>query len=78
MKLLANILGWYGAAAILLAYGLLSFSVIAANSAAYQLLNLIGAIGIVAVSMTKKNYQPAVLNAVWVIIAAIALIKLFV
>jgi hypothetical protein len=73
---LIEILGWYGAAAILAAYGLVSFEVISSDSLAYQLLNLTGALGIVSVSITKKAKQPAVLNIVWALIAAVAIVEI--
>lgn len=76
MKKFLEIFGWYGAVAIVGAYALVSFSIIQSNSVLYQLLNLTGAIGIVAVSLAKKAYQPATLNIIWTVIAAIALIKL--
>lgn len=70
-----ELFGWYGTVAILGAYALLSFGVIEAGSATYQLLNLTGVLGIIAVSIPKKNYQPVVLNLVWAVIAVIALVK---
>jgi len=76
MKKFLEILGWYGTVAIVGAYALVSFSVIQSDSTFYQFLNLTGAIGIVAISLAKKAYQPAILNIIWTIIAAIALIKL--
>lgn len=71
-----NIFGWYGVLAILLAYLLVSLNLIMAKSAAYQLLNLTGALGIVIEALSKKDTQPAVLNSVWAIIAIVALIRL--
>lgn len=76
MKKFLEIFGWYGAVAIVSAYALNSFSIIQSNNALYQLLNFTGAIGIVVVSLAKKAYQPAALNIIWTVIAAIALIKL--
>ena len=73
-----EIVGWYGAIAILLAYALVSFKVIKSNSYAYQLLNLTGAIGIVIISIAKKANQPAALNIAWSIIAFIAIIGLLI
>ncbi len=70
-----EIFGWYGAAAIIVAYGLSSFLILSPDSFWYQFLNLTGALGIVAVSFYKKTYQPGVLNSVWAIIALIALVK---
>ncbi len=73
-KLVEELIGWYGTVAIVGAYALLSFGVIDANSLIYQLLNGTGAIGIVYISLKKKAYQPAVLNVVWTIIAAAAIL----
>lgn len=68
--------GWYGTAAIILAYALVSFNVVPAGGAIYQLLNLTGALGIVAVVAAKKVHQPLLLNLFWAAIAAVALIRL--
>lgn len=68
--------GWYGIAAILLAYALNAFGLISAESVWYVLLNLTGSIGVVAVSVRKRNSQPAVLNAIWAAVALVALLKL--
>lgn len=75
-NILIEVIGWYGAAAILLGYGLLSFDKISADSLAYQLLNLTGAAGIVIVSLAKGAQQPAILNIVWAIIALVAIVRL--
>lgn len=71
-----GLFGWYGTVAIIGAYALSSFSVIKADNLVYQLLNLTGAVGIVAVSLKKNAYQPAVLNIIWTFIALIAVIKI--
>lgn len=73
----ANLLGWYGTAAILLAFALISFSVVNPNDIVYQLLNLSGAIGLAIETFRKKDYQPGVLNIIWAIIALIAITKTF-
>lgn len=69
-------LGWYGAAAVLLAYALVSFNIISPHGWAYQLLNFTGAVGVLVISYTKHAKQPALLNFVWAVIALIALIQL--
>jgi hypothetical protein len=69
-----EIFGWYGAAAILLAFALASFGVLVPQSLPYQILNLTGAAGIVAASYSKKDYQPAALNLVWALVALVALL----
>lgn len=68
-----EITGWYGVIAILTAYALVSFKIIESSTLVYQLLNLTGALGIVAVSVSKKDKQPAVLNAIWALVAFIAI-----
>ena len=71
-----ELLGWYGTIAIILAYALVSFSALEPTSIWYQLLNGTGAIGIVFSSLYKKDYQPAVLNLFWALIAFAALFKM--
>ncbi|HVA10878.1 MAG TPA: hypothetical protein VNG32_01785 [Candidatus Dormibacteraeota bacterium] len=73
-----NYFGWYGVLAILLAYLLVSFNVVASKSLGYQLLNLTGALGIIVEALSKKDAQPAVLNIVWAIIAGVAIISLLI
>lgn len=72
---ITEILGWYGVAAIVGAYALLSFGIINSESLWYQGLNLTGAIGIVLDALDDKNIQPAVLNTIWAVIALIAVIN---
>lgn len=73
-----ELVGWYGVVAILVAYALLSFGVITSNSLIYQILNGTGALGIVLDALKDKNYQPAVLNTVWAIIAIIAIFNILI
>lgn len=77
-KIIEEVIGWYGAIAIVGAYALLSFDVISAGSMAYQLLNATGALGIVVISFKKKAYQPGVLNIIWTVIAMVAIIKIII
>lgn len=73
----SEIIGWYGVVAIITAYGLNNFGMLSTHSFWYVFLNLSGSLGIVYVSLKKKNYQPAVLNIVWAIIALLGLVSLF-
>lgn len=73
-----NYFGWYGVLAILLAYLLISFNAITAKSLVYQLLNLTGAVGIIVEALSKKDTQPAVLNAIWAVIAVVAIVRIIV
>lgn len=73
-----QLVGWIGAGLILFGYFLVSFSVIESNSTMFQLLNLFGALGIALETFSKKDYQPMELNTVWMVIAAVALVRAFV
>ena len=75
-KYLGEIIGWYGAAAIVVAYALVSFSVITPTDMLYQVLNLTGGIGIIINSFLHKAYPPGILNTIWSIIAIIAILKI--
>lgn len=72
----AEIIGWYGTFAILLAYALVSFNEIKADGWLFQLLNLTGALGIITISLVKGVRQSVALNAFWAIIAIAALVRL--
>ena len=76
MEKFVEFFGWYGAGAIVLAYALVSFSILQPTDIIFQLLNGSGALGIVLVSWRKQAFQPAVLNIVWTIIAVAAIIKI--
>ncbi len=71
-----EIVGWYGVIAILSAYALATFMVIPANGFWHQMLNLTGSIGVLVVAISKKDYQPIVLNAIWGFVALVALLSL--
>ena len=73
---LIEVFGWYGTVAIILAYALVSFSLLSAHTIWYQLLNGTGAVGIVLVSYHKRAFQPAVLNVIWTLIALVAIVGL--
>lgn len=77
-RALVEAIGWLGAAAILLAYALNSFEVLLPSDAVYQILNGLGAMGIVVVSVVKRAYQPAALNLAWTAIAVVALLRMLV
>ncbi|MBP6855960.1 MAG: hypothetical protein KBC26_03290 [Candidatus Pacebacteria bacterium] len=68
--------GWYGMVAIVVAYALVSFSLVQPTDIVYQLLNGTGALGIVLVSFYKRAYQPGVLNIIWTFIAIVAIFRI--
>jgi hypothetical protein len=68
--------GWAGAALILLAYLLLSLGRLTGRSAAYQLMNLAGAVGFVINGWWHRAIPNAAMNVVWAAIAIYSLIRL--
>jgi hypothetical protein len=74
-KTMSSILGWYGVAAIITAYAMLTFGIFDAGNLWYQVMNLTGAIGIIVDAVADKNTQPVVLNIFWVLIAVWAIIQ---
>ena len=76
MNLLVDILGWSGTILIIAAYYLVSNGKLPASGKLYQVLNLVGAV-LLGVNVFYKQAWPAVaLEAVWVLIAAVALIRI--
>jgi hypothetical protein len=75
-QIFIEVVGWYGAAGLLSAYLLSSFGIMHPDEAWYQILNVTAALGIVVVSLSKKNYQPAVLDIIWATIGIIALVRM--
>jgi len=71
---LLDILGWIGTALILLGYGLYSTGVVP-DVIIYHWLNLIGSIGVAAISYRRKVWQPVVINVTFAIFAFIAILR---
>ena len=71
-----QVIGWIGMILILAAYFLISFDILTVHNIWYQLMNIVGSFGLVLVAFGRKDWQPMVLNIVWILIAAISLIKL--
>ncbi len=76
-KKFLSIYGWYGTAAILAAYILVSFG-LAGDLVIYQILNLTGSTALAIIGFMKKAWQPAVLEAAWAFIALAGLIWLLI
>ncbi len=76
-KKLLSIYGWYGTAAILVAYFLVSFG-FAGDLVIYQVLNLTGSAALAIIGFLKKAWQPAVLEVAWAAIAMASLIWLLI
>ena len=72
-KRLANILGWYGAIALLIGYTMISFGWLDSRGLVYQSIVVTSTVGLTIVSMSKRLYQTALLNAVAAIIGLVAI-----
>lgn len=75
MQNIIKILGWIGVFLVLSAYFLINFYYISSKSIIYLLLNIFGSIFIFVETFHKKDYQPALLNLIWLGIALVAIIK---
>ena len=74
--MMITIIGWVGMALILTSYILISTKKITSNSAFYQTLNLIGAVGIVINSLDNGAWPAAVLFVIWAVMALVYLINI--
>ena len=78
MNTLVEIIGWIGVTLIVGAYALSSFDIISVQSVAYAAMNIGGSIGIIIDAVKDKNYQPVALNIIWLAIAVVNLVRIFV
>jgi hypothetical protein len=69
------IVGWVGAALLLLAYGSTSTGRLAPEGARFQVLNLVGALALTANSAYHGAWPSAALNIVWIGIGVAALVR---
>lgn len=74
---LAEIIGWVGSIAILVAYALNSYQKLRSDSLIFLCLNLAGGLLLMAYGYYKDAFANTFLNFVWVIVALIALGKLY-
>jgi len=75
MKLAVDVIGWSGALLIIAAYALLSAGRLKAESIAYHLMNILGAVGFVVNSGWNGALPSAAMNVVWIGIGMYALFQ---
>jgi hypothetical protein len=75
--ILIDIIGWIGSIEVLIAYGLNSYQRIKSDSMVFYLLNFTGGICLVIYTVYKEAFASAFVNVIWVIIALIAIGKVF-
>jgi hypothetical protein len=66
-------IGWTGAAALLLAYLMVSLKKVAGDSPMYQLLNIAGSVLLAANTIAYRAYPSTFVNMIWIGIASFAL-----
>ena len=72
--LTVDIIGWVGALALLAAYGLISAQRVESRDWSYQILNLVGAAGLIINSTWYGAYPSTFVNVVWTGIAIATLV----
>ncbi|HYI43092.1 MAG TPA: hypothetical protein VD768_05670 [Sphingomicrobium sp.] len=76
VEIAVELVGWGGAGLILLGYLLISTGKLNGQSAAYQWLNLFGAIGFMINGWWHGAIPSAALNVIWAMIAIYALTRM--
>lgn len=71
-----DIVGWIGSAAVVSAYALISLNKLNSRSRVYQVLNLVGSVGLVVNTAYYRAYPSTFVNIVWLVIAAFALVRI--
>jgi hypothetical protein len=74
--LLLNLLGWAGAFLLLLAYALVSFKKLEADSQTYQWLNITASVLLLINTLYYGAYPSSFVNAAWTIIAFFAILTI--
>lgn len=72
--LLFDSLGWTGALLLLAAYALVSFKKLAADSLAYQAMNVVASVLLAVNTLYHRAYPSSFVNIVWTFIAVFAIL----
>ena len=73
-RFVIDLIGWIGAAALLMAYGLVSARRLDGDAMTFQILNLIGAVCLIINSSYYGAFPSAFVNVVWIGIAIVTII----
>jgi len=71
-----DIVGWIGSVAVVFAYALISLNKLNSRSRVYQVLNLVGSLGLVVNTAYYRAYPSTFVNIVWLVIASLALVRI--
>ena len=75
-SILVEIVGWIGTFLLLTAYVLVSLKKLEGDSVKYQIMNMVAGLCLVTNTLYHGAYPPSFLNAVWSIIAVIAIVTI--
>jgi drug/metabolite transporter (DMT)-like permease len=68
-----DVIGWVGAAILLIAYAMVSSRKLEGNSVTYQLLNIVGSILLAANTIFYRAYPSSFVNLIWMGIAVFSI-----
>jgi len=66
-------IGWSGAAALLVAYAMISFKKLEGDSTAYQFLNIVGSLLLAVNTISYGAYPSSFVNMIWIGIAVFSI-----
>ncbi|MBZ5705260.1 MAG: hypothetical protein LAN63_07900 [Acidobacteriia bacterium] len=72
---MADLAGWIGAFALLLAYAAVSFKKLRPDSRPYQLLNALGSLLLILNTFHYRAYPSTFVNVVWIAIAVTSWVR---
>ena len=70
--IIVDVVGWIGAASLLSAYAFVSSGRLHGSGLGFQLLNLVGAVGLLVNGVYHGAWPSAGLNTVWLVVGVIA------
>lgn len=76
IEIAVEVAGWAGASLILLAYLLITAGKLTGQSPVYQWMNVAGAVGFIVNGWWHGALPSAVLNVIWLLIGAVALLRI--
>ena len=76
VKLTVDLIGWFAAGAVLVAYALVSTGRVRAASYTYQSLNFLGGLALAVNTFYYMAYPSTALNIVWALVAVYAIWQL--
>lgn len=70
-----DVVGWVGAALVLVAYGMVSTGRLHGHSVPYQILNVLGGVGMLINGYARGAFPSAAVNVIWIGIGMYILIR---